>query len=151
MCCLCSFNRQWMLLSACNAVATEQGWYGFSRTVSGLFTSIGCFFRMFSVTSFSIIGSYSFLKLFITHTKGTNFKFLLAPIVLSSSYSILSSLKKWRSIDQFSVLKKKIVAPWDFFAYEWAIPYESETWSCWNFDLRKGSHFPFGCFSFVFN
>ena len=136
MCRLCSFNRKWMLISACNAVATKQGWYGFSYTVSGLFTSIGCFFRMLSVTTFSIIGSRSFLKLFITHTKGSNFKFLFAPIALSSSYSILSPLKKLGSLDQFSVLKKKLVAPWDFFAYKWAIPYESKTGSSWNFDLR---------------
>ena len=140
-----------MLLFACNAVSTKQDWYGFSHTVSGLFTSIGCIFRMLSVTTFSIIGSYSFLKLFITHTKGTNFKFLLAPIALSSSYSILSPLKKWGSVDQFSVLKKRIVAPWDFFAYKWAILYESETRSRRNFDLRKGFQFPFCWFSFVFN
>ena len=68
-----------------------------------LFTVIGYFFRVVSVTTFSIIGSYSFLKLFVTHTKGTNFKFLLAPIAFSRSYSILSPLKKWGSIDQFSV------------------------------------------------
>ena len=140
-----------MLISACNAVTTKQGWYGFSYIVYGLLTSIECFFHMLSVTTFSIIGSCSFLKLFITHTKGTNFKFLLAPIALLSSYSILSPLKKKGPIDQFSVLKKKLVAPWDFFIYKWAIPYESETGSCLNFDLRKGFHFTFCWFSFVFN
>ena len=141
MCCLSSFNRQWMLLSVCNAVATKQCWYGFSLTVAGLFTSIGYFFCMLFVTIFWLIYSYSFLKLFITHTRGTNFEFLYAPIALSSSCSILSPIKKWGSIDQFSVLKKKIVAPWDFFAYKWATRYESETEYCWNFDLKKGFHF----------
>ena len=104
--------------------------YGFSYTVSGLLISIECFSHMLSVTTSSIIGSCSFLKLFITHTKGSNFKFLLASIALSSSYSILSPLKKLGSIDQFSVLKKKLVTPWDFFIYKWAIPYENETGSC---------------------
>ena len=91
-----------------------------------------CFFRMLSVTTFSIIGCCSFLKLSITHIKGTNFKLLFASVALSSYFWILSSLKNWGSIGQFSVLKRKIVAPWDLFAYKWAIPYESETWSCWN-------------------
>ena len=96
---------------------------------------------MLSVTKFSIFGSYSFLKIFITYSRGIIFESLLAPITFSSIYSILSLLKKWGSIDRFLVLKKKIVSPWDFFAYMWAIPYESETGSCWNFTLREGFHF----------
>ena len=85
---------------------------------------------MLSVTKFSIFGSYSFLKNFITYSRGIIFESLLAPITFSSIYSILSLLKKWGAIDRFLVLKKKIVSPWDFFAYMWAIPYESETGSC---------------------
>ena len=37
--------------------------------------------------------------------------------------------------------KEEIVSPWDFFAYKWTIPYESEMGSCWNFTLRKSFHF----------
>ena len=90
---------------------------------------------IFSACSLSLLfrslSAIPFLKLVITYSSGIVFEFLIAPIAPSSSYSILSPrLEKWGPIDQFSVLKKKMVAPSDYLAYKWTIPYEKETGSC---------------------
>ena len=90
---------------------------------------------IFSACSLSLLfrslSAIPFLKPVITYSSGIVFEFLIAPIAPSSSYSILSPrLEKWGPIDQFSVLKKKMVAPSDYFAYKWTIPYEKETGSC---------------------
>ena len=89
---------------------------------------------IFSACSLSLLfrslSAIPFLKLVITYSSGIVFEFLIAPIAPSSSYSILSPLEKWGYIDQLSVLIKKIVAPCDYFAYKWAIPYERKMGSC---------------------
>ena len=86
---------------------------------------------IFSACSLSLLfrslAAIPFLKLVITYSRGIVFEFLIAPIAPSSSYSILSPrLEKWGPIDQFSALKKKMVAPWDYCAYKCAIPYERD-------------------------
>ena len=72
--------------------------------------------------------------------------FLHAPIALSSScqfnFIVSSPPSKYGGGEEgaidFSFLKKKIVAVWDVFAYEWDFPCHCETGSCWKFVLKKG-------------